>query len=119
MLFRLTNIYVSDYVGPVENADITISSEYVAEKTGKTDQNGNLNIIFNAPKTKTEKTCTITIIASKEGYPDAWKEFNINVKPETEKPSAPPVIYLLVFILTIITVTAALLLYVLIHAKRK
>ena len=115
----MINIYVSDYVGPVENADIIISSEYVAPNYGKTDENGNLTVVFNAPETKTEKTCTITITASKEGYPDAWKEFNINVKPEAEKPPAPPVIYLLVFILTIITVTAALLLYVLIHAKRK
>jgi len=59
------------------------------------------------------------ITASKEDYTDAQATFNINVKPETEKPSALPVIYLLVFILTIITVTAVLLLYVLIHAKRK
>ncbi|MDI6917154.1 MAG: hypothetical protein QMC80_05085 [Thermoplasmatales archaeon] len=113
------NIYVSDYLGPIENADITVSSEYVAEKTGKTDLNGNLNITFNAPKTKTEKTCTIMITASKEGYPDAHFTFNINVKPETEKPSAPPLIYLLLFILTVIAATAALLLYVLIRAKRK
>ncbi|MBU3902587.1 MAG: hypothetical protein KKE04_04380, partial [Candidatus Thermoplasmatota archaeon] len=113
------NIYVSDYVGPVENANITISSEYVAEKTGKTDLNGNLNIIFNAPKTKTEKTCTITITASKEGYPTIQKTFDINVEPEAEKPSMPPLIYLFVFILIGIVVTAALLLCVLIHAKKK
>jgi len=113
------NIYVSDYIDTVKNANIIVSSEYVAEKTGKTDENGNFNITFNAPKTSTEKTCTIMITASKEDYTDAQATFNINVKPEAEKPSAPPVIYLLVFILTIITVTAVLLLYVLIHAKRK
>lgn len=113
------NIHVSDYIGPVENANIIVSSEYVIPTAGKTDENGNFNITFNAPKTSTEKTCTIMITASKEDYTDAQATFNINVKPETEKPSALPVIYLLVFILTIITVTAVLLLYVLIHAKRK
>ena len=113
------NIHVSDYIDPVENANITISSEYVAEKTGKTDQNGNLNIVFNAPKTKTEKTCTITITASKEGYPDVQKAFNVNVKPEAEKIPFPPLTYLLVFILVMVLITAVLIIYVIKFGKKK
>jgi len=112
-------IHVSNYVGPVENADVTVSSEYVTPNYGKTDENGNLTITFKAPKTKTEKTCTIMITASKEGYPDVQRTFNVNVKPETEKPPTPPIIYLLVFILGAIGVTVALILYVLVRAKKK
>ncbi|MBU4255657.1 MAG: hypothetical protein KKB04_00190, partial [Candidatus Thermoplasmatota archaeon] len=113
------NIYVSDYVGPVENVNIAISSEYVIPTTGKTDLNGNLNITFNAPETNTEKTCAIMITASKGGYTEVQSTFNINVKPEAEKPSAPPLIYLLVFISGAIVVTVTLILFVLVHAKKK
>ncbi|MCG2826111.1 MAG: hypothetical protein L6265_05915, partial [Thermoplasmatales archaeon] len=91
-------IHVSNYVGPVKNADVIISSEYVIPTTGKTDENGKLVVTFNAPETNTEKTCAIMITASKGGYTEVQSTFNINVKPEAEKPSAPPLIYLLVFI---------------------
>jgi len=113
------NIHVSNYVGPVKNANVIISSEYVIPTTGKTDENGKLVVTFNAPETKTEKTCAIMITASKGGYTEVQSTFNINVKPEAEKPSAPQLIYLLVFILGVIGVTVALIVYVLIHAKKK
>ncbi|MEW6069808.1 MAG: carboxypeptidase-like regulatory domain-containing protein, partial [Candidatus Thermoplasmatota archaeon] len=83
-------LYVADYIAPVANATVTISSDYgaVEPMQAKTDENGKVRIIFTAPETKSKITSTITVTISKEGYPTAVKYFYITILPEKE---APPV----------------------------
>jgi parallel beta-helix repeat protein len=69
---------------PIEGATVTVSSDggSFSEATQITNINGNGTFVFNAPKTATQLSVTITATATKNGYISGENQAVITVTPK-------------------------------------
>jgi len=73
-------------MSPVSEANVTFISEYsqgFSPNSGLTDANGDVNFLFTAPQVNEPLNIVIVTQASKIGYVDGEKMFNITVNPGT------------------------------------
>ena len=68
---------------PGVNISLNVSDGTLSTDAGVTDDNGEFNITYFAPKTDVDKKITINVTASKPGYNNQTQSVEINIKAET------------------------------------
>lgn len=112
------NITLSDYVGPIQNANVSIYSDCgsVIPNAGLTNEVGNISVLLTAPKTYSKNTCVIMVNVTKDDYESKAIVMYIDIKPE--KPPAQIPLSLLAFISSVFIIFAVVLILVFLHVRK-
>jgi hypothetical protein len=95
-------VHVTYNSKPVANTLVTLSSGangVLSPTTNSTDQNGDCQFVFTAPKTTVQDTVFITANVTKSGYINGQSEAGITVNPAS---GGPPLTILLMIVAVII-----------------
>jgi hypothetical protein len=112
-------VYVTSNSEPVANAVVTVSSGLggTLPTTNSTDQNGDCEFVFTAPKTTSQYGVFITANASKNGYTSGQSQTAMTVNPAVAGPSLTILLMIIVVIIVAIVLVLIKLKILVISSK--